>query len=511
MKKYIHAATALLLACILSSCIDDKGNYLYIDKEEIAPVQISNIDKEYTVLTGQSFTLDPLVEGIDNEDDHDYLWCIYGIGLSRTGWKDTIGREKNLDYHVTISSGTYRVTYKITSKHTGISAYFSTDVRVISDFSHGWFITKDSDDVTDVDMIDMDGRIFPDLVRSINGSGVPGKAIKTTYIPNGYNYVEPNPDGTVNLHEYQKAFFIVTESDFNVVSGENFKRYANFDESFYELPATKKPRDIVVGTLCANLLNDGKLHEMPVVYANAARFGNPLIGSTSIAPYFFRHTANGYLAFDQESCSFKVSVFWQPSLQAVAEDETSPVSCNNMEYDLVFMQEQAAFYSLTKKGLALFRHRGTGTYHGAVLDARWMDFSNPIASFLEVPAGSQGVTRASLRAVHNINDVIYYSDGGNTIGMYNVSNGVEKSDILVYDEGESVASLEHVSYHSSSTALPSPDCLVVLTNKAGKWKMYLYNFTGYTADVESTPYQIHEGEGNARDVLYRAPASPATN
>ncbi|MDR2414859.1 MAG: hypothetical protein LBD64_07745 [Odoribacteraceae bacterium] len=509
MKTYTRVA--ILMACFLYSCINDKGNYRYLDMDEIAPASISNIENEYTVLSGQSFALDPLVEGINNEEEYEHLWYIYGIGFSRSGWKDTIGRERNLDYRVTIASGTYRVTYKITSKNTGVSAYFSTDVRVISDFSRGWFITKDNGSVTDIDMIDMDGRVLPDLIQAMNGSGVPGIAVKTTYIPNGYNHVEQNPDGTVTLHEYQKVFFVISESDFNVISGENFKRYAAFDESFYELPATKKPRDVIVGTLFVNLLNNGKLHEMPVLYANTARFGNPLIGSNSVSPYFFRHTSNGFLVFDQESRSFKVSAFWQPSLLPVAERADAPVSCNNMEHDLLFMQEQAAYYSLTSRGLALFKHRETGTCHGAVLDAKWMDFDNPISSFIEVPAESQGVTRAAIRAVHNVNDVIYFSDGGNTVGMYNVSNGVEKRNILAYDEGESVASIEHVSYHASISANPSPNCLAVLTNKAGRWKMYLYRFTGYTSDLESAPYEVHEGEGNARDVLYRDPGSPATN
>jgi hypothetical protein len=512
MKKYSYIACVLALSHALGACINDKGNYTYLSEEEVMPVRISNIETSYNILAARSLVLTPVVEGIDNEDDYEYLWYIYGTGLSRSGWKDTIGREKTLDYRASIPSGTYQITYRVKNKNTGLCAYFRTDVRVTAEFSRGWFITKEQDNVTDLDLITPDGQVVPDLLRSINGSGVPGRAIKSTYVPYGYNYVQTNPDGTVTLFENQQILFVITESDFHVVSGETLERYATFDESFYELPAVKKPRDVVVGYMCVQLLNDGKLHEMPVLYANAARFGNPLLGSTSVAPYFFRHTARGNLLFDQDSRSLKVSVFWQPSLQALADTETSLISCNNMEYDLIFMQEQAAFYTLTRQGLALFKHRTTGKYYGAMLNADWMnEFKNPIASFVEVPAECQGITRATVRAVNNINDVIYYSDGGNTVGMYNLSNGVEKPVILAFDEGESVASLEHVSYYASSTATASPDCLVVLTNKAGGWKLYLYPFEGYTSDVTGTPDEIHAGQGTARDVFYRADNSPATN
>ncbi|MDR0545017.1 MAG: hypothetical protein LBG30_06720 [Odoribacteraceae bacterium] len=507
MNRSLHLAIALLVA----SCINDTGNYVYLDKEQVAPVRLSNIDEEYTVLTGRTLALDPAIEGMDNENDYEFLWYIYGTGTSRTGWKDTIGRERALDYRVTISSGTYRVNCRVTNTRTGVSAYTGADLRVISDFSRGWFVTKDKNNVADVDMIDMNGSHVPDLIQTINGSGVPGRAIKTTYVSQGYNYVEQHPDGTVTLHDYQKALFVVTESDMHVFSGENFQRFATFDQSFYALPAVKSPRDVVVGTLCANILNNGQLHEMPIIYANAARFGNALIGSAAIAPYFFRHTSNGFLAFDMESRSFKVSNFWQPSLQAVAEREGAPVNCNNMDHDLVFMQEQAAYYSLTKRGIALFRHRESGKYYGAILDDKWVNYKNPIVTFVEVPDESPGVTRAVIRAVNNLNDVIYYSDGGNTIGMYNISNGVEKRGILAYEEGESVAGIEHVSYYGGPADAPYPDCLSVLTNKDNRWKMYLYRFTGYTADVEITPYETYSGEGNARDVLFRAPGSPATN
>jgi hypothetical protein len=511
MKKYIYTV-ALALGCALNACIDDKGNYTYSSEEEVMPVRISNIEPTYNVLAARSLVLTPALEGIDNEDDYEYLWYIYGTGLSRSSWKDTIGREKTLDYRVNIPTGTYQITYKVKDKRTGLCAYFSTDIRVTAEFSRGWFVTKDRDNVTDIDLITPDGQLVPDLIRGANGSGVPGKAIKSTYVPYGYNYVRPNPDGTVTLFEYQKVIFVVTELDVHVVSGENLERYATFDDSFYERPAVKKPQDVVVSFMCAQLLNDGKLHEMPIYYANAARFGNPLLGSTSIAPYFFRHTAKGHLVFDQDSRSFKTSVFWQSSLQALADTETSPVSCNNMEYDLVFMQEQSFYYTLTRQGLALFKHRTTGKYHGALLNADWMDeFKNPIASFVEVPAESQEITRATLRAVNNVNDVIYYSDGGNTIGMYNISNGIEKPDILAFDEGESVTDIEHVSYYAKITETPSPDCLAVLTNKAGGWKLYLYPFVGYTADVVNAPYATYAGEGNARDVFYRTDDSPSTN
>jgi hypothetical protein len=502
---------AILLAIVLASCINDKGNYTYLTREQVMPLHVTNINKEYSLLAGQPFTLAPVVEGIDDPQNHEYLWCIYGVGLNRTGQKDTIGRQPALDYRVNLPSGTYQITYTITNKTTNLRVSTNIGIRVITDFSSGWFITKDQDNITDIDLVNDEGRTFTNLIQSLNGSGIPGKAIKTTYVPGGYNYVQNNPDGTVTPLNNQKIFFVITETELAVISADNIKRYATFDQSFYETPDTKAPRDVLVGSTCANLLNNGKLHEMPIAYANAARFGAPLIGSADIAPYFFRHTARGYLAFDRQTSTFMVSTFWQPSLRPLTDEPTSIIPSNNMEHDLLYMQEQAAYYTLTRRGLALFKHRPTGTYHGAILDDNWMNYKNPIITFVQVPDASAGITTATIRAVNNINDVLYYSDGGNTIGLYNITNGLEKPAIITYQPGETIAAIEHVTYHVTINATPSPDCLAVLTNKDNKWTLHLHHFIGYTADVEKTPYQTYTGDGNARDILYRAPNSPATN
>ena len=69
----------------------------------------------------------------------------------------------------------------------------------MSGFARGWYVTKDENRVTDIDWVDLQGEVHPNVLASINGEGVTGEALKTTYMGGRYNYEQENPDGTVTL------------------------------------------------------------------------------------------------------------------------------------------------------------------------------------------------------------------------------------------------------------------------------------------------------------------------
>ena len=132
----------------------------------------------------------------------------------------------------------------------------------------------------------------------------------------------------------------------------------------------------------------------------------------------------------------------------------------------------------------------------------WSSVKNPFVNFVTVPEGHE-VVKGKLFATNCTNDVLYFSDGGNTVGMYNVSNGIEKKAILTYPAGENVGYIRHISYTTYNAGDQSLDCLAVLTNSTAGWKVYLYHFIGKTADIETPHYQSFSGKGTGKNVLFR--------
>lgn len=512
MKNWIKFILALTLIGAANSCVDDKGNYTYLEDSEVMPVTIGGLEEQYFRKALSTLQLKPTLEGIKNDENYDFMWYIYGSGANRTNWRDTISYEKDLDYTMAVSSGEYKVTLKIRDKKTDVCAYKTVRVTVTSPFSHGWYVVKDENNVTDVDLVAIDTTsrtLYPNVLTSINGEGIPGEGLKASYLSDYYRHSVENEDGTVTTLTGQKALFVLSKGDMRVYDAETMTLFKTFEEAFIEVPEVKQPQDVFAGMTGVYVLNGGKLHWIQNFYDNVGKFGYPVLNEGAISKNMLRHATNGALVFDESTASFMGAPFAASALNTLSDGTVEP-SCNQMNCDLVFMSEQTAYYGFSVKGLALLKNRSTGTYYGAVLNMNWNKAQNPIANFVKIPEDRE-VTKAAMWAQNNNNEVVYFSAGDNRVGMYNLSNTNEDAEMLEYEIGEKVAAIKHISYTSYATGDKSLSCLSVLTNKGGNWKLYLYNFVGSTPDIVSPAYETHTGTGNGRFAFYRGMNSSEIN
>ncbi len=499
MKKRFIIYIGLLTGIILSACVKDDGNYDYLDISEITPGDVSGIETFYNVNSLDRLHITPDVSRIKNDEDFEYYWVVWGTNSNVSDWKDTIGYEKTLDYVVTLTSGTYKLAFQAKNKQTGISVYFLTDVTVASVYSEGWFVTKSENGTTDLDLVKKDGTLYSDILQSVNGEGVPGEGLKTYYQWGYYTQQQENPDGTVTNLENQKVMYVLTDSDMRVYNAEDMQLFKTFEDAFFEVPK-KAPQDMYLGLVGQFVMNNGKIHWIKLG-GNIGKFGFPVLGDYNAAPFNMGGMDRGILIFDKNSSSFKGVPYGNTELLTLTS-EPGQQDCNNMNCDLIFMDEQAAFWGITQGGIALLKHKEKDEYYGAMLKMDWASGKNPFVNFVTVPAG-RAVVKGKLFATHCTNDVLYFSDGGNTVGMYNVSNGIENEAILTYPAGESVACIRHVSYTTSAAGDENLECLAVLTNSTAGWKVYLYHFVGKTADIETPHYDSFSGKGTGKNVLFR--------
>lgn len=500
MKKDRFIFCCLVTAFLMSGCVKDDGNYDYKDRSEVELGEVTGMEEFYSVNSLQRLQVTPSVERITRDEDYEYYWCVWGSGFNRTSNKDTIGREKQLDYVVNLKSGTYELVFQAKNKVTGISVYRKANMNVASIYSQGWFVTKTMDGKTEVDLVKKDGTLYPDILKAANGESLPGKALKTFYQSGMYWIQIDNPDGTVTKLNNEKVVYVMSENDMRVYNADDMKEYRRYENAFFEPPVTRKLQDAYLGVTGQFLMNNGKIHWIDLS-GGISIFGFPMLGNYEVAPFNMGSMNMGMLVYDKLSCSFK-DVPYSNTKMVDLKSDAGQVDCNNMNCDLIFMDEQAAYYGLTSGGMALLKAKDKEEYYASMLNMNWSSGKNPLVSLKKV-ADDCAVGKGKVFAPNNYNDVLYFSDGGNTVGMYNISSGIEKEGILTYPTTESVVFIRHISYTTYSAGDQMLECLAVMTNSTAGWKVYLYHFVGRTAEIEKPEYQFFSGKGEGKHVMFR--------
>lgn len=504
MKKDIVIFCSLIIAFSMSGCVKDDGNYDYKDRSEVELGEVTGIEDFYSVNSLQRLQIPASVERITRDEDYEYYWSVWGVGGTVTGNKDTIGREKQLDYVVNLKSGTYELVFQAKNKETGVSVFQKADMTVASLFSEGWFVTKTENGQTEIDLVKKDGTFYPDILKAANGESLPGKALKTFYQAKMYRMQIDNPDGTVTTLRNEKVVYVLSENDMRVYNANDMKEYRRYDNAFFEAPVIRKLQDVYLGYMGQFLMNNGQIHWIDVA-CGISIFGFPMLGNYEVAPYNMGVMDMGMLVYDNLSCSFKYAPYSNTKLVDL-KSNAGQTDCNNMNCDLIFMDEQMAYYGITEGGMALLKTKDKDEYYATMLNMNWSSEENPFVNLKKV-ADDCAVRKGKVFAPNNYNDVLYFSDGGNTVGMYNISSGIEKKEILTYPATESVVCIRHVSYVS----VDDMECLAVMTNSTAGWKVYLYHFVGRTAEIEKPEYQYFSGKGEGKHIMFRGLYSDEIN
>lgn len=511
MKKYFLIIIALLSFSI-EACVKDDGNYVYKDEQEVMPTEIIGMgtNMNYTATTLEPFTLEIDIKGLkaEDEDKFEYCWTSYPVNGSG---RDTLCHTKNCYVEqIRIKPGQHFLSFEMRNKSNGAMKLVYSMLNVSSKLSNGWFVLKDKDNVTDVDLYNLEGQFYPDLLKTINGGSIPGLAKGFSYLAEGYSHEVTNPDGTVEMLKNMKAFFITTTEDMRAYNADDIKLLKTFNDMFlFAPPAVADPQGVIIGMSGLYAINNNKIHYIQRFYENRGQFGFPAQGNYSLYPTICLNGNQSSLVFDEISSSFKGVRFGNMTLSDLSE-VPNVRSCNNMNCDVVFLKEQEAYYFLTKKGVAILKDKTTGEYYSAKLDlALTQQGKNPIIDFKTIPTDRE-ILKATTFGNNHVNSVVYFSAGDNRVGSYNIDNQIEKT-ILTLPADEKISLVRHIFFTNYTTGNLSR--FAVLTNKNDKWKLYTFEFEGKTAEIiiPTTITPMAEGEGNAKYVTYVGAGSEGVN
>jgi hypothetical protein len=514
-KKVIVALPVILLFILVTGCVKDTGNYVYKTADEVAPNLVSGIEDTYSAISMEQLVIDPVME----EDEALFDYCWYAYPINNTNVKnDTIGRARKLDYKVTMMSGTYYLIFKATSKANKTAVFKKSMLTVSSIFGEGFYINKYENNVTDIDFVDRFGVVNPNILKTVNGESLPGKPIRLTYEVNRYSYNDTAADGTVTRIAMKPAVMVCTDEDLRVYQGESMKMLKRWDNLFLEKPAVKKPQGVWANTSGFMVMNNNQVAFINNNGANVGEFGyfypvdnmklNPMVSVISASNLLFDDNAGEFVGYYVQTFTpVKSAVKTASPLVLAPVGETYFTNS-----DLIYLGTQQYYYTSAGRTYAIVKNRSTNVvtlWQMGTGNIQYGYIYDNGARGLVIPS-TFGVINAKVFALKGgastaLNTVIYYSAGDNKVSYYNPANQTETKNIITLPEGEQIAYIEHNFDNYFKVNMFS-----VLSNKNGNWILRVYDMVGSTADVVVPEKATYQGNGLAKNAMYRHTNSQIT-
>lgn len=325
MKQLIYL---LMWICLVTSCYEDKGNYIYTELEEI---EISELNSEYSVVYMKDrLQIVPKISISNPDADLEYRW---------TFQKDAeeIATTVALDTFMNWSPNVYNLILRVKNKNTGYAVYKTIKVTVNTEFSIGWYVLKDNGSVADLDLY-TDTILIPNVIQLVNGTPAEGKGEKISYISKHDVF-----DFEENKYTDKKVIFVLTDRDINGIDAVTAHRWRKFDDLFFEVPTVISPNCLMESALDAYLINDGKVRAMGLSSQTNGKFGTIKhvdgdYQSYNLSKYTYCDNFKyGAMVYDTVSCTFYTASSRQEYLTSLTDGSETEMSCRNTNKRLLYM------------------------------------------------------------------------------------------------------------------------------------------------------------------------------
>lgn len=500
MKK-IHILFLCWIGLLLGACYEDKGNYDYTDRGDIA---LEGWIEKHEVVS-LSDTLD-ITARLAQPENYEYLWLMYNTQSSFD--YDTIGSGQHLLWPVSEAQGSYRLVLKVTAQADGYSQLFYADVVVTSDFSKGWFVVKDQEEQTDIDFFTLASERTADMLSQSVGRRLAGKALGMTLM-SGFSWVDPSSGAPV---WGTNMLYVVSEEDCWMVNLADISLVRDFSEMFFAAVTGEKPGIAVAADGNAMyFLTDRAIHHANTQGAGTGQFGMAFDFNQEVK------TGNqvirsqpGTVFYDQIAGRF-LGAYYSGIPVVFSEDPKvagtiPPVSMNHtgcrMNYMGVCKYNSEYFYALMTNVINSEKYIYT-MYTPYIPywndpDQRKMGEYNLIQEVdtLKPDARLDGATLFAIGS--SLPYIYFYDRTGNTVHYYDITGKRIEENVFPIPGGETVTYMKSW-YFDATSEEDKFDKFVIATEKDGHYKVYLYDLLGGKPYPDKEP-QVLKGEGTVAAV-----------
>lgn len=518
MKTGKYLIAFLIMTFVVSSCLDDKGNYNYSESEVITVV---NIKKDYSILSRgeQNLVIEPDVTASFEDAQLTYKWSVYkrNVASNASGYA-VIATTKNLDYEVKLGAENWILAFEVTNEKTGYSVKNLMSLSVGTEYTRGWYVLKDDGVNSDLDMFPVSETYVvkdapkENLFMKVNERNLKGKALRLSYLT---DYKSMSPSG---LYTNTKTLFATSENDVFAATINDLTLLNDYSTMMFAPNPEPKPMGII-GSTTQYLLSNSKLHSLSAMSQNIGKFGfvkqfDEEGSDYQLSPYVSSFTNASLIAFDNLSSSF-VKGSALPILTIQGEDATSELPIKNNNHTCLYMElhktiYDPATYRNNYYAYGVFEEKDTKERMiGSIFihDSKFKVEKIPIKQ-------TDKANVASLFTISKDEDVLYFAAEGKVysrdISISDGENqGVEKIEFEV-PAGDEIVLLRHlkVPLYPSTSEGEKPYChnlIAVGTNCGGEYKVRMFEkVAGHFKP--STPLFEMKGKGNLGDVKFVSPA-----
>ena len=494
--KRIQILWMIGISWLLCSCFDDKGNY---DYTELPAVTVPNLQESYNAVAFKDVLhIDPQATSSNPDDVLSCVWTLnehVDTDMGQTADVDTIGTENVLDYPVNVKSGTYDLGLWVTNESNGNATFHQSLLTVTTEFSNGFYVLKEVDGATELDLHLPDGEKMENLIEMATGEKWNDKPVSLGLTPLG-SYLDEETGEFV----FTPMINVCTENDVRVFNVDDMSIIHEHATLFYNEVPEEKPYYMWFNTFgIAYMSNRGIYFSMQMPdygQGSSGQYGYPDRSGEYEPNKLGVYDGSGYYFFDEMNGRF------------VQMDASGYV--NDFELGGQFPNEGI------EHELLYFGRRYVGDYEGlgyAVfadkddaskrylysLSFAYGSYSNPITNVEEIPEG-EPFREAELYAIseHEANVIFFVVD--NQLYRYSLTDKVGSPvPVEGLGAGEEIVYLNN-SFWLSENQEDAFDYLVVGTQAGDSYKLYLYNtLGGYT---DGKPVHILEGKGKVVRMRY---------
>ena len=475
---------SFLIVCLLAACYDDKGNYDYMEKLSI---NVSGIEDDHTVLLMDTIKFRPEITPADRKYE-----CFWGV-LPKNGYQyqfDTISKEKDWDYVVNLNPGAYKLRFCARDVTSGVFTFLEYSLSVVTDMSIGWWVLKEENGKTDLDVFSTDRKIS-DLLKTKNGNSLDGSPRNMAFVSDWLNYDEEMDENVIT-----KTVFVASDQEVVAVDFFSGAILRNFDNLFYNKPDVKKPQDVLPALNSVFLVNDNKLYSMLLAgTGKSGFFGDAQLGPVlQVSPQRVTHKRLAPVFFDEKSCSFFTALGSGLKLISFPDDEP-PV--NNLNAELLYIGAKMGF-STPNNFYALMKSKTGNRYTLSKLSGEYVSsFPNPMIS-TRVLDNSLGILSADYRTMAKDYNLMFFSKG-NELWAFDVEELSEVKQEVSVPVGEKITYMEDLRFTPAFNKDMWFNSVIVGTSKNGNYTLYRYDVV---AGKLQPAVKIGEGTGEVTRACY---------
>jgi hypothetical protein len=515
MKTIYNNIILGFLILLMFSCYKDKSSTLFTKSDQLI---IKNIEEKYNLISDKNIILkiNPDISFEDGENfkdsDFEYLWTYHNNDMSKS---DTISEEKNLEYNaINFRFGDFKLVFIVKNTKTGVSVFNETDITIEALKSRGWYILKDNNGYTDLDLYNSKGLIT-DIIHKSGGSPLEGNAVRIGFTAH-YAYFDPNASGDNKDKMNLRCLIPMSKNDVSVIQIDDTKELGSHNDLFYVTPEFSKPAFWIAMNRNISYVNNNKLYAFSPMDNTLAKMGAPIPVSGdydySLSKYFIQsHFLVPPTVFDkiQSSFYYLVNDGWSPP--ALSSYGMGQYPTKNLDSDLLYMSYQTnevpnssapPYFGGIGTGIALLKKHTEGTLSLAYLDMFANLTGMPLIYKLETLPTGLDIATADLYAINRTKDFLYYTKANN-ISYYDMANQTE-TVIHSLAPGEEITYIHHSKYTEPDATEYNFDKLVVASYSNGNYKVYLFDILN-DGKLKTDDPIIIEGEGKVAHTLYVSP------